>query len=312
MRCTRKSPYFLILLLCLALVGCSHKLDTSVSLTQARAGFTTHLVRQVQAGQPVAEPPIDLFNIVHYTSPAGNLAAYLTPSPNDGQKRPAILWITGGDCNTIDDGAWQSADPDNDQSARAFREAGIVMMFPSLRGGNTNPGYKEGFFGEVDDVLAAADYLAKQDYVDPNRIYLGGHSTGGTLALLVAESSSRFRAVFAFGPVEDVAGYGRAYLPFDVSDSKELDLRAPGLWLHSIHNPVFVFEGAKQGNMDSLTTMSHTSTNPLIHFFPVRGATHFSILAPTTHLIADKILRDEGPTTNISFTQDELNKPFMP
>ena len=33
------------------------------------------------------------------------------------------------------------------------------MMFPSLRGGNNNPGSKEGFFGEVDDVLAAADLL---------------------------------------------------------------------------------------------------------------------------------------------------------
>ena len=31
-------------------------------------------------------------------------------------------------------------------------------------------------------------FLAKQDYVDPKRIYLGGHSTGGTLALLTAET----------------------------------------------------------------------------------------------------------------------------
>lgn len=55
------------------------------------------------------------------------------------------------------------------------------MMFPSLRGGNDNPGVKEGFLAEVDDVLAAADFLGKQNYVDPGRIYLGGHSTGGTL-----------------------------------------------------------------------------------------------------------------------------------
>ena len=41
------------------------------------------------------------------------------------------------------------------------------MMFPSLRGGNDNPGAKEGFLGEVDDVIAAADFLAKQPYVDP-------------------------------------------------------------------------------------------------------------------------------------------------
>ena len=66
------------------------------------------------------------------------------------------------------------------------------MMFPSLRGGNDNPGNKEGFLGEVDDVLAAADFLSKQEFVDPNRIYLGGHSTGGTLVLLVAACSNKF------------------------------------------------------------------------------------------------------------------------
>ena len=37
-------------------------------------------------------------------------------------------------------------------------------------------------------------FLAAQPYVDPARIYLGGHSTGGTLALLVAECSETFRA----------------------------------------------------------------------------------------------------------------------
>jgi dipeptidyl aminopeptidase/acylaminoacyl peptidase len=64
------------------------------------------------------------------------------------------------------------------------------MMFPSLRGGNDNPGRHGGFYGEVDDVLAAHDYLSRQPYVDPKRIYPGGHSTGGTLALLTAEFRS--------------------------------------------------------------------------------------------------------------------------
>ncbi len=37
------------------------------------------------------------------------------------------------------------------------------MMYPSLRGGNKNPGYIETFLGEVDDVIAAARYLAQLD-----------------------------------------------------------------------------------------------------------------------------------------------------
>ncbi len=278
------------------------------SLTEARKGFQTKLARRESAKQPVDEPPAGVFRTVRYDSPAGKLAAYLSPDPKNGKKNPAIIWITGGDCNTIDKSCWTEGPPNNDQSASAFRKAGIVMMFPSLRGGNDNPGVKEGFFGEVDDVLAAADYLGKQTFVDPGRIYLGGHSTGGTLVLLTVECSGRFRAVFSFGPVDEVRGYGPEYMPFDTSNPRELELRSPGRWLASIRTPVFVFEGTAQGNLDCLQNMARASTNPKAHFLPVRGANHFTLLAPTTRLIADKILRDDGPACNLSFSEDEVNK----
>jgi dipeptidyl aminopeptidase/acylaminoacyl peptidase len=81
-------------------------------------------------------------------------------------------------------------------------------MYPSLRGGNNNPKYIEDGYGEMDDVIAAARYLASLPYVDLGRIYLGGHSTGGTLAMLSVESTTLFRAVFAFGPVGSYNAYG--------------------------------------------------------------------------------------------------------
>jgi dipeptidyl aminopeptidase/acylaminoacyl peptidase len=263
-------------------------------------------VRQ-PAGKPAPEPPPSVFRLVKYDAPVGKLAAYLTPDPGDGQKHPGIVWITGGDCNTIDE-LWEPQPRRNDQTAAAYRKAGIVMMLPSLRGGNDNPGQREGFFGEVDDVLAAADYLAHQDYVDPKRIYLGGHSTGGTLVMLVAESSDRFRAAFAFGPVDDVRGYGGRFSPFDTSNPKEFELRAPVRWLNSVRSPLFVFEGTNPtSNLVALQRMARASTNPLIHFLVVKGVNHFSILAPTNELIAAKILRDDGPTTNIEFSEQELS-----
>src|SRR5262249_50730652 len=148
-----------------------------------------------------------------------------------------------------------------------FREAGIVTMYPSLRGGNDNPGAKEGFFGEVDDVLAAAEFLAGQKFVDPGRIYLGGHSTGGTLALLVAASSDRFRAVFALGPVADVTGYGPENLPFDLADARERELRAPVLWMRSISSPTSVFEGTESpGNLADLRELARASRGPVVQF----------------------------------------------
>ena len=282
--------------------------EMDLSLDEARRGFVTKAADPRAAGEPPPEPPTGVFRLVRYRSPAGNLAAYLTPNPGDGKKHPAIIWITGGDCNAIGE-VWEDAPRDNDQTAAAYRKAGIVMMFPSLRGGNDNPGRHEGFFGEVDDVLAAADDLAHQDYVDPGRIYLGGHSTGGTLVMLVAESTDRFRAVFAFGPAEDVRGYPDEFLPFETSDPKEIELRSPGLWLKSVRSPLFVFEGTDEpGNLGSLKSMARASKNPLIGFFAVKGVNHFSILAPTNELIATEILRDHGPTTNLAFSERELSE----
>ena len=33
------------------------------------------------------------------------MTAYLSPNPKDGKKHPAIVWTTGGDCNSIDERA---------------------------------------------------------------------------------------------------------------------------------------------------------------------------------------------------------------
>ena len=221
------------------------------------------------------------------------------------------MWIFGGFDNGIGETAWENQPARNDQSASAFRKAGIIMMYPSLRGGNSNPGFKEGFLGEVDDVLATVDYLASQNFVDPARIYLGGHSTGGTLVLLAAACSDRFRAVFSFGPAHDASAYGLDQVPFDVTNVKERQLRAPIEWLHSIKNQVFVFEGASEGgNIAALNLLSRTNRNPLLNCFPVAGADHFSILAPTTRLIAQKVVADTDATKPITFTQAELNRLF--
>lgn len=284
-----------------------------MSLPEARLNFKTTLMRHEAEHEPVPPAPPQLFRTVHYDSPIGKMAAYISQPPKDGQRHPAIVWIVGGFSNSIGGTPWEDAPADNDQSASAFWKAGIVTMYPSFRGGNDNPGYKESFYGEVDDALAAADYLAKQDFVDPSHIYLGGHSTGGTLALLAAESSNRFRAVFSFGPADEVGGYGDEYLVFDTTNRKELDLRAPKLWLSSIHDPTFVFEGTSSpSNIDGLRIMQAASSNPKVQFYPVMGFSHFSILAPMTQLLATKILADSGPATNITFTDQEMFDLLIP
>jgi len=311
------------------------------TLAEARKGFVTHLVKKERAGESVEPPPGDLFTLVHYPSPAGQLAAYISrirEAPGGGGgPRPAIIWLVGGFSSSIGDVAWTPGPPSNDQSASTFWHSGIVTMYPSYRGGNDNPGYKESFFGEVDDVLAAAEFLAKTPGIDPHRIYLGGHSTGGTLALLTAESApvkatprssmtdstggtlalltteagSRFRAVFSLGPVGDLTNYGDDALVFDRSDKREAAVRAPIRWMQGITSPTFVFEGASgRSNIASLRALSRAPHSAAVHFYPVSGADHFSTIQRISRLIAAKILADKDSAqvvSSISFTAAEID-----
>lgn len=249
----------------------------------------------VRSGEPVgpADSPTGTdFDLIHYQSSVGPLAAYLTPDPGDGLKHPSVVWITGGDCNSIGD-VWTPSPRSNDQSASAFRTAGIVMMFPSQRGGNDNPGQREGFYGEVEDILAATDHLVGLPHVDPAQIYLGGHSTGGTMVMLVAAYSDRYRGVFALGPVASPAQYGGEFIYCNLNDEQEMALRSPILWLHSVKSPLYVFEGAVDGNWEAIQPMVDRNSNANIQFFKVPGHDHFSVIAPLTEKLADQIVHGQ-------------------
>ncbi len=263
--------------------------STQQSLVEARKGFSTKIIKAGDAEGAPDRPDGKVFQLIRYQSPVGKLAAYVTPDPGDGKKHPAIVWITGGDNNSIGD-VWSPGDRRNDQSASAFRKAGIVMMFPSQRGGNDNPGKREGFLGEVDDILAATDHLAKLPYVDPEQIYLGGHSTGGTMAMLVGECSDRYRAIFSLGPVAAANQYGGEYVYCDPRSEQEIKLRSPIFWLRSVKSPMYVFEGARDGNWEAIQLMVNQNSNPKIQFFRVPGHDHFSVIAPVAELLAKQIV----------------------
>jgi acetyl esterase/lipase len=299
---------------CVFFVGCGRESVTppsapKLTLSEARKGFATHLVRRETSDVALPNPPAGMFRSLRFPAPSGDLLAYLTPDPGDGKKHPAIVWITGGDSSSLDDGMWKVL-RSGDETASGFREAGIVMMFPTLRGGSQNPGVHEGFYGEVDDVVAATDFLSRQPYVDRDRIYLGGLSCGGTLVLLVAESSDRYRAVFAFGAADSPQRHSPEYTFCDPLNRKEIELRSPIRWLDSIKNPTFVIDGTVRSNLASLENMKRASSNSLFRFVPVEGASHVSVLAPIARLIAEQIVKDTGERCNIELTADEASQRF--
>ena len=125
-----------------------------------------------------------------------------------GEKRPGLLIVHGGFHESLD---W-----------RFFRliveavEHGYAVIFPEYHG---STGYGETIYRntygitDVADILAAADYLAKKDYVDPARIGILGHSRGGMCMLLALEKApKRFQAAVELCALCDFIAY-MAYKP---------------------------------------------------------------------------------------------------
>ncbi len=280
-------------------------IDTSGSFAEAHDAFTTTLSEEKNDSYPIPDPPEGVFDLVTYPSKVGDLAAYVSSDPGDGEKHPMIIWVVGGWGNGIDDFPWIYPEWDNDQTGSAFWQAGVLTMYPSFRGGCGNPGYYETLFGEVDDIVSAYEYAASLPYVDPERIYLGGHSTGGTRALLASEYTDKFRAVFCFGAVDKIRYHNNSQFTFDKSNQDEYVMRSPIYWLDNIKSPTFLIEG-RDGNSKNLERMEEASRNDNLHCYVVEDADHFSVLAPVTRVVAEKILADTGDEVSIVITQEEL------
>jgi dipeptidyl aminopeptidase/acylaminoacyl peptidase len=171
---------------------------------------------------------------VEYPSGDLRLKAWVNRPAKAGHKHPAVLFLHGGFAFGLDDWA----------VSRPFRDAGYVVLTPMLRAENGQPGAFTLFYDELDDVLAAAEFLSQQPYVDDKRLYVAGSSAGGTLALLAAEASPRFRAAASFSASPDQAllvRHAKLDLPFDKGDPRELQLRSPLAYAASFKCPVRIY-----------------------------------------------------------------------
>jgi acetyl esterase/lipase len=156
---------------------------------QARGRFHTKLLRKgpsPQGWKPI-KPPEGVTE-VEYSSGELRLKAWVNRPADQSRKYPAVLFLHGG--FAFDLGDWDQTKP--------YRDAGFVVLTPILRAENGQPGAWSYFHDEVDDVLSAAEYLSKQPYVDSKHLFVAGHSVGGTMTLLAAMASKRFRAAASF------------------------------------------------------------------------------------------------------------------
>jgi dienelactone hydrolase len=178
--------------------------------------------------------------------PSGNLRlkAWIGyPKEKSPRKSPVVLFLHGGFCFDISD--WQVT--------QSFRDAGFAVMIPVLRGEEGQAGNFTMFYDEVDDVMSAAEYLRHRPDVDNTRIYLAGHSTGGTLTMLTA-MADHFAAAASFSGSPDAVGYTRhalvsgGYIPFDYTDAMELQVRSARVYAASFKCPVRIYYGADENH----------------------------------------------------------------
>ncbi len=119
------------------------------------------------------------------------------PGFQAGRKYPTLLWIHGGP-NLQDN---HSLAFDDYQFKRQLLAApGFVVLGVNYRG-SSGRGYAfsraiAGDWGhkEVEDLLAAVDYLVQQGIADPDKLGIGGWSYGGILTDYTIASDTRFKA----------------------------------------------------------------------------------------------------------------------
>ncbi len=289
-------------------VICLATFSNAQSLLDARKGHVTKLVKKESNKVDFPVPPKDLFSVIEYPSKVGKLKACLSIPTDKKKKNPAIIWLTGGfPVGGVGEYVWEKINPKNDQSAQSYRHAGMVMMYPTFRGDQGNPGNIEGYYGEVDDVISAYEYLSKLEYVDKDRIYIGGHSSGATLALLAAAATDKFRGVIAFGPsLDPVEDYSAKYFYHDLEDAKENALRSVITHLDSIKTPTLVIEGDRQySKVEGLKKAIKNKT--IIQSYP-REANHFDVIYPINRMIAYDLMEDADAISK--YTSEKIDTAF--
>ena len=183
-----------------ALVVFGALLTLFIAITpQGRAGFHTALfVTQVL---DISFKPQSWFTLeplrqeVHYQSSGGTTVADVYRLP-DGKPRAAVLLFLGANAAGRDD-------TDVVNLGNALARAGFVTMFhwsPTMAlQANID-------IAELDNLVWAFQYLAERDYVDRERVGLGGFCVGASFALVASADpriSDHVHFVNAFGPYYD-------------------------------------------------------------------------------------------------------------
>ncbi len=144
--------------------------------------------------------------------------------------------------------------------------------------------FKDAKAGVLNARVALDFALDKIPEIDPEQIYVAGHSSAATLALLVASDDPRVKACAAFAPVTDVEkriGKGTINnLSGSIPGFAEfMKSSSPRTHIESLKCPVFLFHAKDDTNVPVSETAGFAEdlkrTNPRVTFVQVPKGGHY-------------------------------------
>ncbi len=171
------------------------------------------------------------------------------------RKYPTILWLHGGQESQYDYGF--------NFRVQLYAANGYVVVMPNVRGsGGRGQDFARALskaYGtkDVEDVIVATDYVIEQGYVDPDRLGIGGWSSGGTLTNFVITKTERFAGAISGASVgwyTSTYGHDPYYRWWHTElgapwKNRELwDRISPFMYVENITTPTLFIGGEKDWN----------------------------------------------------------------
>jgi dipeptidyl aminopeptidase/acylaminoacyl peptidase len=243
--------YPALILVAVTLPGCSHDVPSAAAPipTALKASDMPPLGTPVKQGHGIAKYEVQLPT----GKPTNHVWIYLPQ--NAKGKLPLILIAPAG--SPLFHG--MALAPEDEVEHIPYALAGFAVVAYDLDG-DTGPNrptteqalaaataFKDSKAGLLNEQDALNFALAKVPNIDPNRIYMVGHSSAGAHALLMASQDPRIKACVAYAPVSEVVD---RFNPKAMATlSKRIDgfadfiaWSSPDRHLDTLKCPVFIFQ----------------------------------------------------------------------
>jgi dipeptidyl aminopeptidase/acylaminoacyl peptidase len=225
---------------------------TATPLTTHNSGWLKH--RKLSAYEPHSLVTKEGLTVDFWT---------LKPTEFDAKKKyPLLVEIHGGPS-----AMWGPGEASMWHEFQYFAARGYAIVFSNPRGSGgygrdfQRANFKDWGAGPMSDVLAAADFAAKEPFVDKSRQVVTGGSYGGYLTAWIVGHDHRFKAAVAVRGVYDLStfyGEGNAWFllplyfggfPWQKDVRPVLDRESPLTYVENITTPLLI----KHGDVDFRT-----------------------------------------------------------